>query len=65
MNEQQYRYATRKFSSVNSTCWYCDHQLSDGRRFCDRGCAEAFEQDDLAIERRLLANMPEPAWISA
>ncbi|QAU35175.1 hypothetical protein [Janthinobacterium sp. 17J80-10] len=65
MNEQQYRYATPKFPAANATCWYCDHQLGDGRRFCDRGCAEAFEHDDLAVERRLLARKPDLTLVNA
>lgn len=55
MKAQQYLYSPTKLPAVHLTCWYCDRQLHDERRFCDKACAEAFEQDDLAVERRLLA----------
>lgn len=58
MNEQNFRYSPA-CSAVSgfhdSTCWYCDHRIADGCRFCDKACAEAFEEDDLAVERRVLA----------
>lgn len=65
MNEQQYRYSAPKLPTVQATCWYCDHQLHDSRRFCDRGCAEAFEHDELAVERRLLASAPSLTAVTA
>ncbi|WP_132259442.1 DUF2116 family Zn-ribbon domain-containing protein [Paucimonas lemoignei] len=43
-----------------STCWYCDHHIPHGQRFCDKDCAEAFEDDDLAVERRALTRLHEP-----
>ncbi|WP_147384088.1 hypothetical protein [Noviherbaspirillum sedimenti] len=55
MNDPHFRYRHARTSGAYSTCWYCDHQLGDGRRFCDKGCAEAFEEDELAVERRVLA----------
>ena len=55
MNEQQYLYSPATLPTAYLTCWYCDRQLHDERRFCDKGCAEAFEHDELAVERRLLA----------
>jgi hypothetical protein len=41
--------------SPKGSCWYCNHQLDDVRRFCNKICAEAFEEDEMAMERRLLA----------
>lgn len=55
MNDTQFRYSHARPSVAYSSCWYCEHQLNDGRRFCDKGCAEAFEEDELAVERRVLA----------
>lgn len=34
-------------------CWYCNKRLDEIRRFCNRGCAEAFDEDELAMERCL------------
>lgn len=58
MNEQEYRYSPARLPVTQTSCWYCDRHLHDERRFCDRSCAEAFEQDELAVERRLLAREP-------
>lgn len=42
-----------------ATCWYCDHHVPHGQRFCGRDCAEAFEDDDRAAERRALVRQRE------
>lgn len=34
-----------------ATCWYCGEPLNSMRRYCDKGCAEAFEEDDTAVFR--------------
>lgn len=36
------------------TCWYCNEPMNSVRRFCDKSCAEAFEEDDTAFERRAM-----------
>lgn len=65
MEKQQFHYSAPRFPTAQATCWYCDRQLNDNRRFCDCGCAEAFEQDDLAVERRLLAREPVSSMANA
>lgn len=58
MSKENFQYSQAS-SVVNgfhvSTCWYCDHRIAHGCRFCDKACAEAFDEDDLAAERRVLA----------
>lgn len=44
---------------AKGACWYCNARLDDVKRFCNKGCAEAFEEDELAMERRMRA-MPAP-----
>jgi predicted nucleic acid-binding Zn ribbon protein len=62
MNNQAYRF-TRSQQTVSnlthSTCWFCEHSVPIGHRFCGRDCAEAFEDDELAAEKRMLAKQPE------
>jgi hypothetical protein len=64
MNQQAYRFISSHSAASadlrDSTCWYCDHPLVDGRRFCDKACAEAFEDDELAVERKVLGRLREP-----
>jgi hypothetical protein len=38
-------------SWIKNTCWYCNEPLDNTRRYCDKGCAEAFEEDDSAMAR--------------
>lgn len=38
---------------AKGSCWYCNRHLDDVRRFCGRECAEAFEEDEMAMERRM------------
>jgi hypothetical protein len=40
---------------LKNTCWYCNTPLDTIRRYCDKNCAEAFEEDDNAMERRIRA----------
>ncbi|MBI1889810.1 MAG: hypothetical protein HYS18_04125 [Burkholderiales bacterium] len=50
--------ARNKFSAslmAKGSCWYCNKHLDDVRRFCGRECAEAFEEDEMAMERRMQA----------
>ena len=46
---------------AKGSCWYCNAHLNDVKRFCNKSCAEAFEEDELAMERRLQAVKREPA----
>jgi hypothetical protein len=58
MNDQAYCSTGNRLAfadSMHCTCWYCDHKVADGQRFCNKACAEAFEDDELAVERRVLA----------
>lgn len=54
-----YYTAPKKYSDLilaKGTCWYCNSRLDDVRRFCNKGCAEAFEEDEMAMERRMQGN---------
>jgi hypothetical protein len=39
---------------AKNNCWYCGEPLDSIRRYCDKSCAEAFEEDDHAMTRRIL-----------
>jgi predicted amidophosphoribosyltransferase len=36
---------TRQTLPPKGACWYCDKPLDNVRRFCDKECAEAFDED--------------------
>lgn len=62
MDKQTYRASSMHVAAASlssSTCWYCDHYIPHGQRFCGRDCAEAFEDDDRAAERRALMKQRE------
>ena len=57
-----YRTANRKYSLAivaKGSCWYCNKHLDDVKRFCNRACAEAFEEDEMAMERRMRKMTPQ------
>lgn len=59
--KQVYPTAASPFSvNAHTCCWYCNQQLNDMRRFCNKVCAEAFEEDEMAMERRMLRNAEVP-----
>jgi hypothetical protein len=43
----------RRAPIFSATCWYCGEPLNSMRRYCDKGCAEAFEEDDAAMVRHM------------
>ncbi len=47
--------------NTKCSCWYCNRRLAEARRFCDKVCAEAFEEDEMAIQRHMLATKIEAA----
>jgi hypothetical protein len=54
----KYDIPRKKYSDAimaKGACWYCNAQLDDVKRFCNRNCAEAFEEDELAMERSMQA----------
>lgn len=62
METQTYRYVHGQATSAGlplSTCWYCDQHIPAEQRFCDKNCAEAFDDDELAAERRMLSKLQE------
>ncbi len=42
--------------TAGCSCWYCNGPLKETGRFCNKVCAEAFEEDEMAMERRLLVS---------
>jgi hypothetical protein len=38
---------------ARNTCWYCNAPLNSMGRYCDKGCAQAFEEDDSAMARHM------------
>lgn len=55
-NEQNVLQSTQRASifRANNTCWYCNQPLDSMRRYCDKSCAQAFEEDDSAMARRMI-----------
>lgn len=51
--------------AAKCSCWYCNQPLNEMRRFCDKSCAEAFDEDEAAMQRRMLANWDALTAISA
>ncbi len=44
---------------TKNTCWYCHHKVTELKRFCNTACAEAFDEDDAAMERYMTAHRHE------
>ena len=36
---------TRQTLPPKGACWYCDKPLDNVRRFCDKECADAFDEE--------------------
>lgn len=36
---------TRQALPPKGACWYCDRPLDNVRRFCDKECADAFDEE--------------------
>lgn len=36
---------TRQALPPKGACWYCDKPLDNVRRFCDKECADAFDEE--------------------
>jgi predicted nucleic acid-binding Zn ribbon protein len=36
---------TRQSLPPKGACWYCDKPLDNVRRFCDKECADAFDEE--------------------
>ena len=36
---------TRQTLPPKGACWYCDRPLDNVRRFCDKECADAFDEE--------------------
>jgi hypothetical protein len=36
---------TRQMLPPKGACWYCDKPLDNVRRFCDKECADAFDEE--------------------
>ena len=36
---------TRRALPPKGACWYCDRPLDNVRRFCDKECADAFDEE--------------------
>lgn len=37
--------AARQALPPKGACWYCDKPLDSVRRFCSKGCADAFDEE--------------------
>lgn len=36
---------TRQMLPPKGSCWYCEKPLDNVRRFCDKECADAFDEE--------------------
>lgn len=36
---------TRQMLPPKGSCWYCEKPLDNVRRFCDKQCADAFDEE--------------------
>ena len=36
----------RQILPPKGSCWYCEKPLDSVRRFCGRGCADSFDEED-------------------
>jgi predicted nucleic acid-binding Zn ribbon protein len=36
---------TRQMLPPKGACWYCEKPLDNVRRFCDKECADAFDEE--------------------
>lgn len=36
---------TRQMLPPKGSCWYCEKPLDNVRRFCDKTCADAFDEE--------------------
>lgn len=55
MEDKIYAPVQTLLMNTKCSCWYCNRRLAEARRFCDKVCAEAFEEDEMAMERHMLA----------